>query len=110
MGVINMQKKLFVIYGIVLMMLLTTLTISIVAEQNESQILGRTHIRAFGKFAVCEEDNGVYGKIIFGFIGLQPVFNLDIEICQDSIKWIVMSGFSINGVRTYRFLNCVITE
>ena len=75
-----------------------------------SENLGRTHIRAFGKFAVCEEDNVVYGKIFFGFIGLQPVFNLDIEICQDSIRWIVMSGFSINDVVTYRFLNCVIIE
>lgn len=105
-----MRKKMFVISGIVLIMLMATLSISVIADQNDSQILSRTHIRAFGKFDVSEEDNVVYGKIFFGFIGLQPVFNLDIEICQDSIKWIIMSGFSINGVRTYRFLNCVISE
>ena len=105
-----MRKKLFVISGLVLMMLMSTITIPITAESNDIKVLGRTHIRAFGRFAICEEDNVLYGCIFFGFIGLQPVFNLDIEICQDSIRWIIMSGFSINDVVTYRFLNCVITE
>lgn len=105
-----MHKKSLLISGLVITLLLTTITIPIIAEPNETEILGRTHIRAIGNFAICEEDNVLYGHIFIGFIGLQPVFNLDIEICEDSIKWIIMTGFSVNGVRTYRFLNCVITE
>jgi hypothetical protein len=89
---------------------MTTITIPISAESNESKVLSRTHIRAIGRFAICEEDNVLYGHIFFGFLGVKPVFNLDIEICQDSIRWIIMSGFSINDVVTYRFLNCVVTE
>jgi len=105
-----MRKKLFVISCLVLLMLMTTISIPIAAESNDSKLLSRKHIRAFGRFAICEEDNVLYGHIFFGFIGVQPVFNLDIEICRDSIRWIVMSGFSANDVVTYRFLNCVITE
>jgi hypothetical protein len=105
-----MNRKLLIISGMVLIMLFTSISTIAIAEQNNIETLGRTHIRAFGKFAICEEDEVLYGHIFFGFIGMQPVFNLDIEYDQDSIKWIVMSGFSINGVRTYHFLNCVIME
>lgn len=105
-----MKRRLLVISGIVLMMLITSISTIVVAEPNDIDTLGRTHIRAIGRFAICEEDEVLYGHIFFGFIGMQPVFNLDIEYSEDSIKWIVMSGFSINDVITYRFLNCVIVE
>ena len=105
-----MKRKLLIISGMVLIMLITSISAIVVAEKNYNKTLGRTHIRAIGRFAICEEDEVLYGYIFFGFIGMQPVFNLDIEYDQDSIKWIVMSGFSINGVRTYRFLNCVIMD
>ena len=105
-----MRKKNLIISGFLLMILITTIANPIVAETNESKILNRTHIRAVGRFEICNEENILYGHIFIGFFGTKPVFNSDIEISQDNIRWIIMSGFSINGVRTYRFLNCVVTE
>ena len=105
-----MRKKLIIISGFVLMMFLATTIIPAVVKSEEYIINTRTHIRAIGNFAICEEENILYGHIFVGLYGLQPVFNLDIEISQYNIKWIVMSGFSINGNRVYSCLNCVITE
>ena len=102
-----MNKKFFVISIIVLMMLVPTLPV--LADSNETVIFGRIHIRAIGSFSICEEDQVLYGHILVGFIGLKPVFNLDIEICEDSIKRIVMGGISTTpGI--YFYLNCVIKE
>ena len=102
-----MNKKLFIISGLVIMMFLTTITAPVVASPNEKTILGRTHIRAIGSFSICEEDEVLYGRIIIGLMGLKPVFNLDIEYDTDSIRWIVMAGW---GVQVYHFLNCVVKE
>ena len=96
-----MNKKIVGILGIAIMMLLTTVTFPAIAETDEPRILGRTHIRAIGSFAHCEDDQVVYGHIFIGMIGLKPVFNLNIEICDDCIKWIIM---------TNHFLNCAIKE
>ncbi len=106
-----MYNKLFILSGLVIMMLLTTITIPIVAESNETKILGRTHIRAIGIFAICEEDEVLYGHIFIGLIGLKPVFNLDIEYDEDSIRWIVLAGFGVGeDVQVYRYINCVVIE
>ena len=104
-----MHKRLFVIIGFVLMMLFTTFTIPLVAETNDTELFGRTHIRAIGRFSICEEEQVLYGHIFAGRIGFKPVFNLDIEICKESIQRIVMGGISANpGI--YFYLNCVIKE
>jgi len=106
-----MYKKLFIISGLVIMMLFTTITVPIVAESNETKILGRTHIRAIGSFAICEEDKVLFGHIFIGLIGLKPVFNLDIEYDEDSIRWIVLAGFGVGeDVQVYRYINCVVIE
>jgi len=106
-----MNKKILVISGIVLMMLFTTITIPVVAEPNDAGILGRTHIRAIGSFSISEENGNLIGHVFIGFIDFQPVFNLDIEICKDSIKRNVMVGFSVgSGTGNFFYLNCVFKE
>ena len=106
-----MNKKLFIISGLVIMMVLTTITGPVVAKPNEKTILGRTHIRAIGSFAICEEDEVLYGHILIGLMGLKPVFNLDIEYDTDSIRWIVLAGWGVGeDVQVYHFLNCVVKE
>lgn len=106
-----MYKKLFIISGLVIMMLLTTITVPIVAAPNEIKILGRTHIKAIGSFAICEEDEVLYGHIFIGLIGLKPVFNSNIEYNLDSIRWIVLAGVGIGeDVQVYRYLNCVVVK
>jgi hypothetical protein len=84
-------------------------TIPVLADSNETGILGRTHIRALGSFSICEDDHVLFGHIFVGFIGIKPVFNLDIEICEDSIKRILMGGISTTP-GLYFYLNCVIKE
>ena len=96
-----MNKKIFVISGLVLMMLFTAITIPIVASSNDEEILGRTRINAIGTFAHCDTDKVYYGHIFIGVIGFRPVFNLNIEICDDTIGLIIM---------TNHFLHCVIRE
>lgn len=96
-----MNKKLLVISGIVLMMVFSAVTIPVVAEQNDEEIIERTRITAMGTFAHCDVDGVVYGHIFIGFIGIKPVFNLDIEICDDTIGLIIMSN---------HFLHCVVRE
>ena len=94
-----MNKKLLVISGIVLIMLLTLATIPVSSDANDSRIFGRKHITAIGTFTHCDTDEVIYGHIFIGFIGIKPVLNLDIEICEDSIKLIIM---------TNHFLHCVV--
>jgi hypothetical protein len=96
-----MNKKLFVISGLVTMMLFTTITIPIAASSNDEDIIGRTRINAIGTFAHCDTDGIVYGHIFIGFIGIRPVFNLNIEICDDTISSIIMMN---------HFLHCVVRE
>ena len=105
-----MNRKLLLISGIVLMMVFTTTAIPIVAEANETITLTRVHIRAIGKFAICDDDEVLYGHIFIGFMGLTPIFNEDIEYDTENIRVIVMGGFEVNGVTTYRFLSCIIRE
>ena len=84
------------------MMLLTTITIPAVAEPNDTGISGRTHIRAIGSnFHTCDDDGGLYGHILIGLIGFKLVFNEDIVIPKENIRWIVM---------TKHMLNCVYIE
>jgi hypothetical protein len=84
-------------------------TIPVLADSNETGIFGRTHIRAIGSFSICEDEQVLYGHIFVGFIGIKPVFNIDIEICEDSIKRIVMGGISTTP-GLYFYLNCIIKE
>ena len=91
------------------MMLFTTFTIPLVAETNDTDLFGKTHIKAIGRFYICEEEQVLYGHILVGRIGLKPVYNLDIEICEDSIRRIVMGGISSNP-GLYFYLNCFIKE
>ena len=106
-----MNGKLIVIYGMVLMLAITSISTIVVAETNDTENFGRTHIRAFGSFSYCDDDEVLYGHIFIGFMGFQPVSNLDIEINGDSIRWVVMRGFGVGqDVQVYRYLNCVIGE
>ena len=85
-----MRKKLILISGIALMMVFTSLTISVVADENETGILG-THLKAIGRnFHICEEDGGLYGRIIIGLDGFKPVFFEDIYIPDENIRAILM--------------------
>ena len=98
-----MKKKFFLISGLVIMFLFTAITIPIVASinENDEEILGRTRINAIGTFAHCDTDGIVYGHIFLGVIGIRPVFNLNIEICDDTISSIIMMN---------HFLHCVVRE
>jgi hypothetical protein len=106
-----MNNRILIISGIILIMLISTISIPVLAEPNDTGILGRTHIRAIGRFHICEDDGGLYGHILFGFIGLKPVLNLDIQVCEESIKWIVLAGFIFSSqTGIYPYLNCVIKQ
>jgi hypothetical protein len=96
-----MNKKLIVISGIVLMMAFTAVSISAVAELDNKETLGRTRITAIGTFAHCDVDGVIYGHIFIGVKGIKPVFNFDIEICDDTISSIIM---------TNHLLHCVFVE
>ena len=63
-----MNKKLFVISGIIIMMLFTTITIPVVAETNDEGVFGRTHLRAIGRnFHICDDDGGVIWAYLYRF-------------------------------------------
>jgi hypothetical protein len=96
-----MNKKLIIISGIVLMMALTAVTIPAIAETDDNEKLGRTRITAIGTFAHCDVDGVIYGHIFIGVKGIKPVFNFDIEICDDTIRSIIM---------TNHLLHCVFVE
>ena len=107
----NMNRKLLLISGIILMMLITSVSTIVVAEPNDTENLGRTRIRAIGSFSYCDDEEVLYGHIFIGLMGFQPVFNLDIEINGNSIRWLIMRGFGVGqDVQVYRYLNCVIVE
>ena len=94
------MKKIFGIFGIVLILLMTTVAFPVLGETDETEILGRTHIIAIGWFSQCEVNQIVHGRVLIGLIGLKLAVNQDIEFCMGSIERIVM---------TDHFLNCVIT-
>ncbi len=96
-----MNKRFCVIIVIIFFMMCSMIANPVLAEKYEDNIFGRIRIKAIGTFANCNVDEVVYGHIFIGFISGKPVFNLDIEICHDSIKWIIMSN---------HFLNCAIEE
>ncbi len=94
-----MNKKLLVISGIVLMMLCITFTIPIVSEPNDAGILGRTRIRAIGRnFHICDDDGGLYGHIFIGLKGFKLVFNEDIVIPEENIRWVELTRHRLNCV------------
>jgi len=94
-----MYKKLLVISGIVLIALLTTITIPVVSEPTDAGILGRTHIRAIGRnFHICDDDGGLYGHIFIGLKGFKLVFNEDIVIPEENIRWIELTKLTLNCV------------
>ena len=93
------MKKIFGIFGIILIMLMATVSFPVFGETDETETIGRTHIIAIGWFSQCEVNQIVHGRVLIGLIGLGIVVNQDIEFCMGSIKWIVM---------TNHFLNCVI--
>jgi len=69
-----------------------------IAENDENKILTEYKILAFGTFSYCEVNEEVYGYVLIGFSGLQPFFNTNIQICDDSIQRVVMTNY---------FLYCV---
>ena len=91
-----MNKKLFVISGILLMILFTS-TIPAIPETNDAGVFGRTHLRAIGRnFHICDDDGGLYGHIFIGFRDFKFVFNEDIYIPEESIKLIIMTNHFVN--------------
>ena len=94
-----MNKKLLVISGIVLITLLTTITIPVVAEPTDAGLFGRTHIRAIGRnFHICDDDGGLYGHIFIGLKGFKLVFNEDIIIPEENIRWVELTKHRLNCV------------
>ena len=88
-----MNKKIFVITGLVLTILLSSTTISVISETTEEDPFGRTRLIAIGRnFHICPDDGGLYGRIFVGLDGLKPVFIKDIYIPEESIILIVMTN------------------
>lgn len=97
-----MNKKIIIFSLTVLFLLMTSISIPVISEEEEDIILDRTHIRAIGiNFHVCSEDGGVYGHIFIGFKGIRLVFNEDINIPKEDIIFITM---------TKHILNCIYRE
>jgi hypothetical protein len=96
-----MKKNILKISGIIFLLVFSVFTIPIIAEPNNIEPVGRTKIIAIGTFAHCDTDEIVYGHIFIGLIGIRPVFNSNIEICDNSISSIIMMN---------HFIRCVVTE
>jgi hypothetical protein len=93
-----MNKKLLVIYGIVLMMAFAAVIFPVAAESNNPIPRGRYRVTAIGTFELCETDGVLYGHIVIGIKGFKPVFFYDFEIGFEAIRFIIMSN---------HFLHCV---
>ena len=93
-----MNRKLLLILGIILIMISTSLTLPVTSETNEKGLFGRTNLRAIGRnFHICEEDGGLYGHIFIGLKGFKPVFNQDIYIPEESIRFIfIINSFYVH--------------
>ena len=97
-----MNKKIYVITGLVLTILLASTTISVTSETTEEDSLGRTRLIALGRnFHICPDDGGLYGHIFMGLDGLKPVFFKNLHIPEESIRVIIM---------TSHFVYCVYIE
>jgi hypothetical protein len=94
-----MNKKYVGIFGIVVIMLSTVITFPVIGEINEPESSGKTSYIAIGTFSHCDKDQKIYGHILFGIVGLTPIFNLLTEINDESILHLFMSK---------HFLYCVI--
>ena len=85
-----MNRKLL-FSGIILLIMLISLILPVTSETNQKGLFGRTNLRAIGiNFHICEEDGGLYGHIFIGLKGLKPVFNEDIYIPEENIRFIFM--------------------
>ena len=93
-----MNKKIIGIFGIVMILLLTSITLPVMAENDEDKILAENHIIAFGTFAHCDDEEIVYGYVLIGFMGLRPFFNANIQICDDSIQSLTLRNHFVNCV------------
>ena len=94
-----MKKKIMLLSGTILIMLIITIAVPVASEVEENGFLGRVHIRAIGNnFHICDDDGGVYGHIFIGLKGMKLVFNEDIVIPEDSIRWVVMNKHILNCV------------
>ena len=93
-----MNKKIIGIFGIVMILLFTSITYPVIAENDEDKTLAENHILAIGTFAHCDIDEVVYGYVLIGFDGLTPIFNTNIQIPDDSIQRVTVRN---------HFLNCV---
>ena len=94
-----MNKKIIIIFGILFLMLVISIAIPTSSETNEKGLFGRVHIRAIGRnFHICEDDGGVYGHIFLGLKGFKIIFNEDIVIPEENIRWIVMTRHTLNCV------------
>jgi len=93
-----MNRKIIGIFGVVVILLLTTITLPAMAENDEDKILAEKHILALGTFSHCDDEKVVYGHVFIGFMGLSPFFNANIQICDDSIQSLTLRN---------HFLNCV---
>lgn len=93
-----MRRKLLLISGVMLILILTSLAPSVISETNEKGLFGRTNLRAIGRnFHICEDDGGLYGHIFIGLKGLKPVFNQDIYIPEESIRFIfIINSFYVH--------------
>ena len=93
-----MSRKLLLISGVILILILTSLTPSVISETNEKGLFGRTNLRAIGRnFHICEDDGGLYGHIFIGLKGFKPVFNQDIYIPEESIRFIfIINSFYVH--------------
>jgi len=88
-----MNKKIYVITGLVLTILLASTTISVISETTEEDPFGRTRLIAIGRnFHICPDDGGLYGHIFMGLDGLKPVFIKDIYIPEENIILMVMTN------------------
>ena len=94
-----MNKKLLVILGVALIALLGTIIIPVVSEPTDAGLFGRTHIRAIGRnFHICDDDGGLYGHIFIGLKGFKLVFNEDIVIPKENIRWVELTKHRLNCV------------
>ena len=94
-----MKKKLFILYGFLIIILLILIPLSIASEINNNEIFGRTHLRAIGRyFHICDEDGGLYGHIFLGLNRFKLVFNEEIYMPKENIKWIIITKNIVNCV------------
>ncbi len=86
-----MNRKLLLISGIVITIILISATLPVTSETMEKGLFGKTNLRAVGRnFHICEEDGGLYGHIFIGFDGLKLVFNKDLYIPEENIRFILI--------------------